>query len=272
SAHATGEGSPPADHGHHADVDPKINDDSNAEHPAGNSVHADAQHDDNDSPAVTDGAHPTHGQAGRSEPASPKSADDGDTHPGKASHAPPGLRALSNELTGDDSGHGTHTAHGQADRTEPAGPKSADDGGTNAGKVPHDPPGLTALSSDASGDDSAHPFNTNLHQHASADPDITRAAERRAAKDPTAESLHTAAQDDDTGSPAAEGAHAGHGQVDGTESASPKSADDGSANSGKVPHDPAALTALPSNGSGDDSAQPFQTNLDRHASADPDIT
>jgi len=110
-----------------------------------------------------------------------------------------------------------------------------------------------------------------LDQHASADPKINDIANNHPPQPSADNSLHTPAQHDDNGSPAVtDGAHPAP-QVDGIESASPKFADDGSANSGKVPHDPAALTALPTNVSGDDSAQPFQTNLDRHASADPDI-
>src|SRR5262249_38824622 len=126
------------------------------QHPADNSPHASAQHDDDGSPAETDGAHPGRGQADRSDSASPKFADDGDAHPGKVSHEPPALTALSNDVSGPDSGQGPHPPHGQADRSEPASPKFADDGGTNPGKVPPAPPGLTALSSDVSGDDSAH--------------------------------------------------------------------------------------------------------------------
>jgi hypothetical protein len=312
SAHATGEGSPPADHGHHANADAEINP---PQHPAGNSLHAHAQHDDNDSPAATAGAHPVHGQADRSDSASPKFADDGDAHPGKVSHEPPALTALSNDVSEDDSAHGAHTAHGQADRSEAAGPKFADDGSNNSGKAPHDPSALTALSNDVSADDSAHGAHTahgqadrsesagpkfaddgsnnsgkaphdppaltalpsdvsgddsaktNLGHHASADPKINDIANDHPSQNPADNSLHAPAQPDDNGSPAVtDGAHPGRGQVDGIESASAKAADDGSNNSGKAPHDPSALTALPSDVSGDD---PAKTNLDHHASADP---
>src|SRR5262249_42011322 len=61
-----------------------------------------------------------------------------------------------------------------------------------------------------------------------------------------------------------DGAHLGRGQVDGIESASPKLADDGSTNSGKVAHDPPAPTARSSDVRADDSAQPF------HAVDDPE--
>src|SRR5262249_19235667 len=127
---ATGEGSPLAHHGHHTNADPEINP---PQHLAGNSLHANEQHDDNDSPAVTDGAHPVHGQADRSDSASPKFADDGDAHPGKVSHEPSALTALSNDVSGDDSAHGAHTAHGQADRSgDSPGPKFADVGGAHS--------------------------------------------------------------------------------------------------------------------------------------------
>src|SRR5262249_58874417 len=125
----------------------------------------------------------------------------------------------------------------------------------NSGKVPHDPPGLTALANDSSGDDSAQPGKTNQGHHASADPDINDGANNHPLQPPTDNSLQAPAQLDDNGSPAGtDGAHPGHGQVDGSESASPKFADDGSTNSGNVPHDPPALTALPSDVSGDDSS------------------
>src|SRR5262249_60382178 len=73
--------------GHHASADPDINDVANnhpLQPPADNSPHTPAQHDDNGSPAVTDGAHPGHGQVDGSESASPKLADDGSVHPGHA--------------------------------------------------------------------------------------------------------------------------------------------------------------------------------------------
>src|SRR5262249_40659018 len=159
--------SAPANNGHHWGADPEINFASNAQHSADNSRYTPPQDDDNSS-AVTDGAHPAHGQADRSDSASPKFADDGGTHPGKVSHEPSALTALSNDVSGDDSAHGAHTAHGEADRSgDAAGPKFADDGGTNSGKVPHDPPGLTALANDSSGDDSAQPGKTNQGHHAS---------------------------------------------------------------------------------------------------------
>jgi hypothetical protein len=123
-----------------------------------------------------------------------------------------------------------------------------------------------------SGDDSAQPGKTNQGHHASADPQINDVANNHPLQPPADNSLLTAAQHDDNGSPAVtDGAHPGHGQVDGSESASPKLADDGSTSSGNVAHDPPALTALPSDVSGDDSAQPGKTNQDHHASADPQI-
>jgi hypothetical protein len=135
---------------------------------------------------------------------------------------------------------------GQVDGIESASPKLADDGSTNSGKVPHDPPAPTALSSDVSADDSAQPFKTNLDDHAVDDPETNSPSNsnNHPLQQPADNSLHTPAQHDDNGSPAVtDGAHPGLG-VDGIESASPKLADDGSTNSGK---------------------------LDHHASADPDI-
>src|SRR5262249_57926263 len=132
-----------------------------------------------------------------------------------------------------------------------------------SGKVPHDPPAPTALSSDVSADDSAQPL------HAVDDPETNSLSNsnNHPLQQPADNSLHAPAQPDDNGSPAVtDGAHPGRGQVDGIESASAKAADDGSNNSGKAPHDPSALTALPSDVSGDD---PAKTNLDHHASADP---
>src|SRR5262249_29720977 len=62
-AHATDEDTPvqsaPANNGHHWGADPEINVASNAKSDI--SLHTPAQRDDNDSPAVIDGAHPAHG-------------------------------------------------------------------------------------------------------------------------------------------------------------------------------------------------------------------
>jgi hypothetical protein len=70
--------SAPANNGHHWGADPKNNDiakDLPPQHPADNSSHM--QHDDDGSPAATDGAHPGHGQSDGSESASPNFADNG---------------------------------------------------------------------------------------------------------------------------------------------------------------------------------------------------
>src|SRR5215471_18954399 len=69
---------------HHAVDDPETNSPSNSnnhplQQPAHNSLHTPAQHDDNGSPAVTDGA----GQVDGIESASPKLADDDSTNSGK---------------------------------------------------------------------------------------------------------------------------------------------------------------------------------------------
>src|SRR5262249_43988169 len=161
------------------------------------------------------------------------------TNSGKVPHDPPGLTALANDVSGDDSAHGAHTAHGQADRSgDSTGPKFADDGDANSGKAPHDPPGLTALANDSSGDDPAQPANTTQAPHATSDPPTNAATNTHPLQPPPDTSLLTAAQHDDNGSPAVtDGAPPGHGQADGSESASPKFADDGGTNSGKVAHD-----------------------------------
>jgi hypothetical protein len=141
-------------------------------------------------------------------------------------------------------GHGADPAHPHVDGNQSA---SADDDNAHPGKVPHDPPAPTARSSDLSGDDSAQPFKTNLDHHAVDDPETNSPSNsnNHPLQQPADNSLHTPAQHGDNGSPVVtDGAHPGHGQVDGIESASPKLADDGSTNSGK---------------------------LDHHASADPDI-
>jgi hypothetical protein len=77
--------------GHHAVDDPETNSSSNSnnhplQQPADNSLHTPAQHDDNGSPAVTDGTHPGRGQVDGIESASPKLADDGSTNSGKLDH------------------------------------------------------------------------------------------------------------------------------------------------------------------------------------------
>src|SRR6516165_9120910 len=176
-----------------------------------------------------DGADPAHPYVDGNQSAT---ADDSNAHPGKVPHDPPAPTALSSD----------------------------------SGKVPHDPPAPTALSSDVSADDSAQPF------HAVDDPQTNSLSNsnNHPLQQPADNSLHTPAQHDDNGSPAVtDGAHPGRGQVVGIQSASPKLADDVSAHPGKVPHDPPAPTALSSDVSADDSAQPFKTNLG--ASADPKI-
>jgi hypothetical protein len=84
---------------HHASAGPGINDIAKDQHPADNLPHGPAQHDDNGSPTVTDGAHPAHPHSDGNQPATPKFADDGSAHPGKVPHDPP--TALSSDLSGD---------------------------------------------------------------------------------------------------------------------------------------------------------------------------
>src|SRR6516164_7386765 len=169
---------------------------------------------------------------------------------GKVPHDPPAPTALSS-----DSGKVPH---------DPPAPTALS---SDSGKVPHDPPAPMALSSDVSADDSAQPF------HAVDDPETNSLSNsnNHPLQQPADNSLHTPAQHDDNGSPAVtDGAHLGSGQVDGIESASPKLADDGSTNSGKVAHDPPAPTTRSSDVSGDDSAQPFKTHFCQHAVDDPE--
>src|SRR5262249_46460280 len=71
--------------------------------PADNSLHTPAQHDDNGSPAVTDGAHPGRGQVDGIESASPKLADDGSTNSGKDAHDPPPPTPRSTDVSAADS-------------------------------------------------------------------------------------------------------------------------------------------------------------------------
>jgi hypothetical protein len=87
---------------HHPSADPEIKDiakDHLPQHAADNLPHGPAQHADNGSPAVTDGAHPAHPHSDGNQPANPKFADDGSAHPGKVPHDPP--TALSSDLSGD---------------------------------------------------------------------------------------------------------------------------------------------------------------------------
>jgi hypothetical protein len=133
---------------------------------------------------------------------------------------------------------GAHTPHGQADRSESASPKFADDGSTNSGNVAHDPPALTALASDVSGDDSAQPGKTNQGHHASADPQINDVANNHPLQPPADNSLQAPAQLDDNGSSAV------------TNGDSFKFADNDSAHPGTIPNDPTAVTAPSSDSSG----------------------
>src|SRR5215467_7374245 len=246
---------------HHAIVDPGIKldlipTDHLLQHPADNLLHIPAQPDD--------GADPAHPYVDGNQSAT---ADDSNAHPGKVPHDPPAPTALSS-----DSGKVPHdppapTALSSDSGKVPHDPPAPTALSSDSGKVPHDPPAPTALSSDVSADDSAQPF------HAVDDPETNSLSNSNIhpLQQPADNSLHTPAQPDDNGSPAVtDGAHLGSGQVDGIESASPKLADDGSTNSGKVAHDPPAPTARSSDVSGNDSAQPFKTNFGQHAVDDPE--
>jgi hypothetical protein len=85
----------------HPSADPGTSDiaqDHLLQHAADNSPHGPAQHDDNGSSAVTDGAHPAHPHSDANQPANPQFADDGSDHPGPMPHDPPPPTALSNDL------------------------------------------------------------------------------------------------------------------------------------------------------------------------------
>src|SRR6516225_130111 len=178
--------------------------------------------------------------------------------------------------------HGADPAHPHVDGNQSA---SADDSNAHPGKVPHDPPALTALSSDVSADDSAHPFKTNLDDHAVDDSKTNSPSNsnNHPLQQPADNSLHTAdnslhtlAQPDDGPHPAdppvdvselpnfkfanngsghldigADGAHTAHSQADVDQSDSFKFANNDSAHPGTVvPHDSPTLTTLPSDSSG----------------------
>ena len=159
-----------------------------------------------------------------------------------------------------DAGAGNHA-------TKTAGHVS-DDG--RGGKIAHDSP-VSATGKDtsaqstpasANGDHSASPFKPNVDHHAIVDPGIKLdlIPTDHLLQHPADNLLHIPAQPDHGADPA-------HPHVDGNQSAS---ADDSNAHPGKVPHDPPAPTARSSDLSGDDSAQPFKTNLDHHAVDDPE--
>src|SRR5215467_14278228 len=144
----------------------------------------------------------------------------------------------------------------------------SDDG--RGGKIAHDSP-VSATGKDtsaqstpasANGDHSASPFKPTVDHHAIVDPGIKLdlIPTDHLLQHPADNLLHIPAQPDD-------GPHPAHPYVDGNQSAS---ADDSNARPGKVPHDPPAPTARSSDLSGDDSAQPFKTNLDHHAVEDPE--
>src|SRR6516225_6583559 len=144
----------------------------------------------------------------------------------------------------------------------------SDDG--RGGKIAHDSP-VSATGKDtpaqstpasANGDHSASPFKPTVDHHAIVDPGITLdlIPTDHPLQYPADNLLHIPAQPDHGADPA-------HPYVDGNQSAS---ADDSNAHPGKVPYDPPASTARSSDLSGDDSAQPFKTNLDHHAADDPE--
>jgi hypothetical protein len=278
-----GRGSPPADHGRHANSDPETNFPSNAEHSADNSRHTTAQDGDKSS-AVIDGAHLTHRQGDENDSAVSKFTNDGKGSPpaGHGHHATAGPETNSPSVAKnhppqqpednslhtpnqyDDNGSPAasgraHPSHDQVTSREPASPKLADDGIPPSSHRPGEGTSVQSAPADPSHRGNADPKNNDI-------------ANDHPPQRPTDESLHTSAQLDDSGSPAeTAGGHLPRGQAEKSEPASAKFADAGSAPPGKVPHDSPTLTAL-NDVTGDDSAHPFKTNLDHHASADPDIS
>jgi hypothetical protein len=218
-AHAPSEDAPAqptsGNNGHHWGADPEINfasipQNHSLEHPADNSSHI--QHDDNGSPAATDGAHPGRGQGDRSEPASPKFADVGDGH---SAHAPGEDTSVPSALASN--GH-----HGNADpEINLASIATNQPPERPADNLPPTPaqPGDGPHSADPSVDVNEVPsfkFADNGNGHPGTGPD---------------------------------GAHPAHGQADGNQSDSFKFADGGD-HPGTIPNDPPALTAPSSDSSG----------------------
>jgi hypothetical protein len=236
-AHAPDEDTP-ADSGHHPIADPKINIASNAEHNGDNSS------------AAIGGADPAHRQDDKSESAVSKFADDGKGAPpadhGHHANADPETNSTSNaEHSADNSRHtpaqdgdnssavtgGAHPAHGQVDRGEPASPKFADNG--------------SPQSAHTTGEDTSVSSTPADHgHHGNADPKNKDIATDLPPRHPADNSLH--AQHDDNGSPAVTGrAHPPHDQVDSSEPASPKLADDGSPPSAHTPGEDTSVPSAP---------------------------
>jgi hypothetical protein len=123
-----------------------------------------------------------------------------------------------------------------------------------------------AQSSDLSGEHSAHPSKPNSDHHASADPETSDTAKDHLPQHAADNLPHGPAQHADNGPPTViEGAHPAHPHFDNF-----KFADDDSAHTGKVPHDPP--TALSSDLSGEHSAHPSKPNSDHHPSANPETS
>jgi hypothetical protein len=218
-------------------------------------------------------AHPFNPNSDHHASADPQIDDIAKDHPlhRPADNLPHGVAQLADNgspAVTDDS----HPVHPHFEESQPASFKFADDGGAHPGTGPHDPPALTALSSDLSGDHSAHPFSPNSYHHASADPQIDDIAKDHPLHRPPDNLPHGVAQFADNGSPAVtDDSHPVHPHFDGSQPASFKFADDGSAHPSTGPHDPPALTALSSDSSGDHPAHPFNPNSDHHASSDPKV-
>jgi hypothetical protein len=274
-AHVPDEDTPaqptPGNNGHHWGADPDINFASIAsnhslEHPADNSSHM--QHDDNGSPAATDGAHPGRVQGDGSEPASPKLTDVGDGH---SAHAPgedtPLQSAPTNnghhpiadpdislasipqnhslEHPADNSPHMQHDDNGSPAATDGAHP------GRGQGESETTSPKFADVGGDhsvhANDEDTAVPSApANNGHHWGADPEINFASiPQNHLPEHLADKLPDIPAQPDPGADPA------HPPVDVTQLPSFKFADADTAHPGTVvPHDSATLTALSSDLSG----------------------
>src|SRR5215813_6620200 len=217
---------------HHAIVDPGIKldlipTDHLLQHPADNLLHI---------PAADHGADPAHPYVDGNQSAS---ADHSNAHPGKVPHDPPASTARSSDVSADDSAQPfkTNLDDHAVDDPETNSP-------SNSNNHPLQQPADNSLHTPSPSNSNNHPLqqpaDNSLHTSSPSN------SNNHPLQQPADNSLHTPAQHDDNGSPAVtDGAHPGLG-VDGIQSASPKLADDGSTNSGKVPHDPpAAASGLP---------------------------
>jgi len=243
---------------HHASASPDIKDIAKGllQHPADTLLHLSAQHADNGSPTVTDGAHPAHPHFDGNQPASFKFADDGSAHTGPVPYDPPALAA-----NGED--HSAHSFKPNSDHHASADREISDTAKDNlpqhaADNLPHGP-AQRADNGPPAVTEGAHPTHPLFDNFKFADDGSAHTG--NVPHDPPNLPHGRPVQHADNGPPAVtDGAHPANPHSDGNQPANPKFADDGSAHPGPVPHDPPALAA------NDLSGQP---NSDHHPSADP---